>query len=65
MIRYSWTQPACENCWFDHYPNREPARLTLDHRETEVCVYCGIETWSGIYVRINPNEAAHPTLVKS
>jgi hypothetical protein len=30
----------------------------------EVCVYCGNGTRSGIYVRIDPSTAPHPSLTK-
>lgn len=64
MSRLSWTQPACDECWWERYPGREPARIVATLREKETCVYCGKDTRSGIYVRIDPAEAPHPTLEK-
>lgn len=58
--RFSWTQPLCNRCWDQANPGRPPARVTS--AEPEVCVTCGGPTASGIYIRINPANAAHPTL---
>lgn len=58
---YSWTQPACEACWAYHHPGREPSRLNEPARESETCVYCGEQTRSGIYVRVDPGIAPYPT----
>lgn len=62
QLRYSWTQPACNSCWAERHPGREVHKLIA--AEEEVCVYCGTETKSGIYVRIDPREAAFPTRLK-
>lgn len=59
---YSWTQPACTACWEELNPHRRPVRLTKP--EVDVCVYCGERTRSGIYVRIDPMHAPHPTMLK-
>lgn len=60
--RYSWTQPICEGCYDDRYPGRRPS--VLIEPELETCVDCGLVTRSGIYLRIDPAEARHPTLKK-
>jgi hypothetical protein len=62
MPRHSWTQPCCEECWVERNPDRLPTRLRLP--QIEVCVYCGRENWSGIYVRVDPATVPHPTLEK-
>lgn len=61
-VRYSWTQPSCEGCWFGLNPARDPVRMKV--ADVEHCVFCGHETTAGIYVRIDPAEARHPTLEK-
>lgn len=60
--RHSWTQPSCEVCFVDRNPGREPVRLREPERE--VCVFCGQTTEDGIYVRVDPSTAEHPTLRK-
>lgn len=60
--RYSWTQPLCSGCWDGLQPGRTPAVLT--EPEPETCCVCGQRTNSGIYMRIDPNACAHPTLTK-
>jgi len=64
-VRYSWTQPCCTACWNERNPDRQAVALIEGVREAEVCVHCGGPTRSGIYVRIDPNEADYPTMVKS
>jgi hypothetical protein len=64
MPRYSWTQPCCSVCWVERNPGREPVRMNDWSRFLETCVYCGSDTTSGIYVRIDPAVASHPTLEK-
>jgi len=58
---FNWTQPLCLQCWADQEGDRVPQRLAESIREKEVCCNCGEVTWSGIYVRVNPEEAKHPT----
>jgi hypothetical protein len=60
--RYGWTQPICEDCWFRLNPGRKPVRLK--EPGAEKCVECGSDTTSGIYVRIDPAQAKHPSLTK-
>jgi hypothetical protein len=49
-------------CFVDRNPGREPVRLREPERE--VCVFCGQTTEDGIYVRVDPSTAEHPTLRK-
>jgi hypothetical protein len=58
----SWTQPCCDDCWFERNPGRKPVRLIA--AEIETCVYCGEPTHDGLYVRIDPQLAPYPTNVK-
>lgn len=60
--RYGLTQPCCDGCFAEHNPGKQPYRLL--EPEDEICVYCGKPTADGIYVRIDPAEAPHPTLTK-
>ena len=64
QVRYSWSQPTCIHCFEVHHHSRTPVRLIGDYRETEICVYCGERTFDGIYIRIDPAEAPHPTRIK-
>lgn len=61
-MRYSWTQPCCDDCWDERNPDRPSLRLRI--RESEQCVYCGLFSQSGIYVRIDPEDAPFPSLKK-
>lgn len=65
MTRFGWTQPCCAGCFAERNPGSRPAALKEHERELETCVYCGLSTRSGIYVRVDPKDAPHPTLVKS
>jgi hypothetical protein len=63
-MKYSWTQPCCDECWeAEVSPSINPRRLKIG-RETEICVYCGLWTQSGIYIRIDPDAALYPSLKK-
>lgn len=62
MTRFSWTQPCCAACWRERNPGRKPVALKDAERET--CVHCGLSAQSGIFVRIDPAEAVHPTRTK-
>jgi len=53
----SWTQAICNNCWSEWY-EYEPFRTR--EPEVEICCYCGQETLSGIYVRIDPKTVPFP-----
>lgn len=54
----NWTQPVCDDCWDERNPDRRAARTNSG--EPEKCCYCGAETYSGIYVRINPFSVMYP-----
>lgn len=56
----SWNQSCCELCWKQRDPDRDPVRLKEEYRQGEQCSYCGEITWSGIYVRDNPENVPHP-----
>ena len=59
MITYSWTQPICEICFTERYPDKYPVRMILP--EVEQCVDCEDTTDSGIYIRVDPKEAKYPS----
>ena len=61
--RYSWTQPCCQQCWYDRN-TKDPVVLVEAYREEEACVHCGKACKDGIYIRIDPAEAPHPTRLK-
>lgn len=61
--RYSWTQPQCLDDYERENPDRPATRLRFP--EDEICVTCGQPTRSGIYIRIDPAEAAYPTMEKT
>jgi hypothetical protein len=63
-MRYSWTQPCCMSCWDERNPNRPAIQMRAPTRVLETCVYCGSDTNDGIYVRLDPSTAPHPTLTK-
>jgi hypothetical protein len=61
--RYSFTQPICNGCWDEQHPDRRSVRMLLcDH---EICCYCGTDTQSGIYARVDPDTVPHPSMEKS
>jgi len=61
MKPYSFTQPLCDRCWIEaHGITSVPVRM--QRPEGEVCCNCGKGTRSGIYIRIDPQEARFPTL---
>lgn len=64
VTRYSWTQPACLDCWRERNPGRAPMHLTEFAREIETCCHCGQETSDGIYVRVDPETVPYPTPVR-
>lgn len=61
--RYSWTQPICTSCYKIRYPDRLRAAHLVEP-ETETCVDCGEKTLDGLYIRIDPTTANHPTNLK-
>ena len=62
MKKYSWTQPQCDECYMRDNPGRQP--IVLKEPDTEKCVSCGIQTRSGVYIRIDPEFAKYPSLTK-
>lgn len=63
MTTFTWTQPCCENCWWREHSN-PPKGIPEEHREPEICVFCGAATMSGLYVRSDPETATFPTRTK-
>jgi hypothetical protein len=55
----TWTQPICEDCWVERSPGTPPVRVIFDAEAR--CCFCGSETWSGIYVRVNPASVPYPS----
>lgn len=62
--RYSWTQPCCATCWEDQHPGLVPVRMRSQVAEVELCVFCAAANLDGIYLRIDPAEAPHPSIMK-
>lgn len=61
----NWTQPQCERCWVLRHTDddgnvREPVRSIAGTGPAEVCAWCGMPTWVGIYVRADPATLAYP-----
>lgn len=59
---YSWTQPLCAVCWDASHPGRRPTTV-IDSGE-ETCCSCGRPTTTGIFIRIDPALATHPTRLR-
>lgn len=55
-------QPICDICWREREGIRIPSRVKLPYREHETCCWCGHDTTSGIYLRVDPATVPHPTL---
>lgn len=49
-----WNHNICERCWHQSNPKRKPV-LVLGHVE-DACCFCGCPTYSGIYVREDPEK---------
>jgi hypothetical protein len=49
-----WTHPMCDDCWVRTYRDRQPIRLVGEYVSDERCCWCGEQTRSGIYVRLDP-----------
>jgi hypothetical protein len=56
----TWTQALCENCWLRDNPGREPVAIKPEFAELERCCKCGADTFSGIYVRVDPATVPYP-----
>src|SRR5262252_6463485 len=61
-VKYSWTQPICEACWEERHHGLPAGRLK--HPSAETCVWCGQRTMDGIYIRVDPSTAPHPSIRK-
>lgn len=61
-VKYSRTQPCCKDCWNERNPERQTLEPFVGNGPDETCVYCGKPTNSGIYIRIDPAAAPHPSL---
>ena len=61
-LGWSWSQPVCESCFEVLHPDRFPIRSP--YRDHEICVRCGKDHVSGIYIRINPTTAPYPSRTK-
>lgn len=61
-MTYSAVQPLCDDCWDEACPETPSPREDRGDRET--CCGCGEETWSGIYVRVDPANTPFPTRTK-
>lgn len=62
--RLSWTQPICGSCMEVRQPRRQATRVH-GPVDAQTCVDCGLPTYAGIYIRVNPDTAAHPTKVST
>lgn len=60
--RYSWTQPCCDDCWDERNPDRPSPRR--GQGTAEICCHCAGMTFSGIYVRVDPETVLRPTLTR-
>jgi hypothetical protein len=60
---YRWTQPSCQECYEERYPSTSPSRMIRP--ESEQCCFCGAQTFDGLYVRVDPSEVPHPSLLKT
>jgi len=60
-VSYSWTQPVCDPCYLSAEPERIPVRIHETMRSNERCCFCGDDTRSGIYYRVDPRECGYPT----
>ena len=58
----NWTQPVCDPCYATKEPEREPFRMK--EPELERCCFCGKQTLSGIYYRVDPRTVPYPTAEK-
>lgn len=52
----NWTHSVCDDCFDTEYPDRQPTRINIAHRELEVCCLCSVHHMSGIYIRKDPSE---------
>lgn len=59
----TWTQPVCSECWYSRDDARPAVALPLSAEDLPIerCCYCGGQTVSGIYVRIDPASVPYPS----
>lgn len=57
--RFSFTQPTCDDCWDERHAGTPSPRTPVG--APEACCYCGADTRSGIYVRVDPATVAFPS----
>jgi hypothetical protein len=51
-----WNHEICPECWNKRNPGSFPHQMIP--ADAGVCCFCGRVTWSGIYVREDPNSPA-------
>lgn len=49
-----WSHPICMACWFDQRGNDVPYRVASSIKE--ICCWCGNNTFTGVYVRADPDD---------
>jgi hypothetical protein len=54
MRSSDWQHSACNVCWLQRHPDRQPVRVTPTPNEAVICCYCHIPHTSGIYFREDP-----------
>jgi hypothetical protein len=55
----TWTQPVCENRYWELYgEDSVPHRIKLPRSEWEPCCFCRMPT--NIYVRLDPDTVPYP-----
>jgi hypothetical protein len=59
-MKASWTQPVCENRFFELTGYRIAHRLKIPKEEWEPCCFCGTPT--NIYIRIDPKTVPFPRM---
>jgi hypothetical protein len=61
-VRFSWTQPICDDCWDAEHPASPSPRRGQGNPER--CCKCGEPTASGIYIRVDPQTVDHPSVTR-
>ena len=59
-MKRSWTQAVCTACWNERNPDRL-AHVRVNAQYAEKCCHCGVRTFSGIFVRVDPSTVPFPT----
>jgi hypothetical protein len=55
-----WTQAVCTSCWNERNPDKAHIDV-FGLTGAEMCCWCGNDTTSGIYVRVDPATVPFPT----